>query len=326
MTRGVGAIKFDGGLADRTCSVGAIRVTSAPHHASHPTTEINMTRSTFAVAMTALVCFSGFDSPSLTAQDQPVVQRAVEPAEPGLLIDDVDPDNPAIAKQKVEIPKEITKWEDDIAKLEKLDAQSSDPPGAILFIGSSSVRRWTTIDEDMAPYLPIRRGYGGARYRDLAHFATRLIRPHDYRAIVMFVANDVSGGDNDATVDQIEGWVDSILDVAQQHSPGKPVFIIEITPAPKRWSVYAKIRQVNDRLREICLTRPDTYFIETAEHYLDRHNQPVMRFFDDDRLHLSDEGYDLWSKLIRRKLDDVFRDLALNDQEAADLSAQHTGS
>ena len=45
----------------------------------------------------------------------------------------------------------------------------------LLFIGSSSIRRWVSLAEDMAPYSSINRGYGGAHYYDLIHYIDRLI-------------------------------------------------------------------------------------------------------------------------------------------------------
>jgi hypothetical protein len=86
---------------------------------------------------------------------------------------------------------EVTRWEPDIAALEALDGREADPPDAILFVGSSSIRLWDSITADMAPWSVVRRGYGGARYRDLCHFAPRLVANHDPRAIVVFVGNDI---------------------------------------------------------------------------------------------------------------------------------------
>ena len=40
----------------------------------------------------------------------------------------------------------------EIAAFETLDQQENYPKDAILFLGSSSIRLWKTIKEDMAPY------------------------------------------------------------------------------------------------------------------------------------------------------------------------------
>ena len=201
----------------------------------------------------------------------------------------------------------VARWEDDIEKLEALDKSQADPADAILFIGSSSIRRWTDLADDMAPFPTIRRGYGGAKYSDLAIYADRLIRPHHYRALVIFVGNDVSGKSTDHTPDQVEQFVRHVLGVAHDHQPDSPVLLIEVTPTEKRWAVWDRIRQVNGRLREIALRTPNTYFLPTASHFLRPDPAPRPELFTKDRLHLNERGYGLWAKLIRTRLDEIFQ-------------------
>ena len=45
----------------------------------------------------------------------------------------------------------------------------------------------------MAPYSSIKRGYGGAHYYDLIHYIDRLIEKKERQAIIIFVANDITG-------------------------------------------------------------------------------------------------------------------------------------
>jgi lysophospholipase L1-like esterase len=162
----------------------------------------------------------------------------------------------------------------------------------------------------MTPYRTVQRGYGGAKFSDLAVFAQRLICPHDYRALVIFVGNDVSGQPTDHTPDQVEQLVKSILGVARRHRPQAPVLLIEVTPTEKRWEAWPRVRELNARLREIALETPDTYFLPTAEHILRPDGTPRSELFGDDKLHLNPQGYGLWSELIRRRLDEIFRSMA----------------
>jgi hypothetical protein len=203
----------------------------------------------------------------------------------------------------------VKRWEDDIKKLEARDESEPDPVDAILFIGSSSIRRWQDLAIDMTPYRTIQRGYGGAKFSDLAVYAERLICPHDYRAVVIFVGNDVSGKPTDHTPDQVEQLVRHVVGVAQRHRPQSPVLLIEVTPTEKRWAVWPKVREVNARLREIALATPHTYFLPTAGHMLRPEGTPRIELFVEDKLHLNRQGYGLWSELIRRRLDEIFRSM-----------------
>lgn len=197
------------------------------------------------------------------------------------------------------------KWGKAMEDFDTLNKAEQDPDNAVLFIGSSSIRRWETMKTDMAPYPTIRRGYGGAKFTDMAVFADRVVSPHQYRALVMFVGNGVVGQPTDHTPDQIEALARHIVSVSRQHQPGAPVLLIEITPCESRFAAWPKIRAVNARLREVALSTPHTYFIPTASHYLTPDGTPRPELFVGDRLHLSESGYKLWSSLIRRRLDEV---------------------
>ena len=216
------------------------------------------------------------------------------------------------------------RWSKAIDDFDVQNESEPDPQDAILFIGSSSIRRWETMATDMTPYRTIRRGYGGAKFTDMGVFADRIVTPHQYRGLVMFVGNGVTGTPEDHTPDQIEELARYIVDVSQKHQTDAPVFLIEITPCEKRFDAWPKIRQVNARLREIALSTPNTYFIPTASHYLKTDGTPRAELFVSDRLHLSERGYELWSSLIRRRLDDVFRANALEAVAAKNAAKKGT--
>ena len=91
------------------------------------------------------------------------------------------------------------KWAAEIANFEKLDSTETYSKDAILFTGSSSIRKWTTINEDMAPYPVISRGFGGSKLEDLAFYLDRIINPHPFRALVIFSGtNNLTGKNTDA--------------------------------------------------------------------------------------------------------------------------------
>lgn len=275
---------------------------------------MNVLRNSITFGLSALIAWvaAGMIGP---ASAQPPLNRPsagddLAPRTQPVLIDDVGDTNAKIGVGEAELDPEIAKWEDDVAKLEAEDAKRDDPADGVLFIGSSSIRLWKHIARDMAPYRTIRRGYGGAKFSDLSHYAKRLIRPHTYRALVIFVGNDVSGKENDHSPDQVEAWVKQVLQISRQHQPDAPVLLVEVTPTPARFDAWPEIRELNARLREIALTHQQTYFVATAGHYLDDQAQPREELFVKDRLHQNERGYALWSTLIRRRLDDVFRALA----------------
>ena len=198
------------------------------------------------------------------------------------------------------------KWEHAIVQLERLDDPESEPENSILLIGSSTIRIWESAASDMAPYPVIRRGYGGAKFSDVAFFAERLITPHRFSAMVVFVGNDIASNESaDETVTRTEGWVRRILQVAHEHQPGADLLLVEVTPTPRRWGIWHGQRKLNAMLRELALTTPGVYFVATAGHFLDPEGNPRPSLFRPDQLHLNDQGYKLWSSIVLKRLHDV---------------------
>jgi len=259
---------------------------------------------TLRIALISLFCLATERSSQLYGQAAP---REAGGLIDGVLIDDVGKTEAPISTTESFLEPGIAKWEADIAKLEELDQQQIDPADAVLFLGSSSIRRWTSIQQDMAPFRTIRRGYGGAKYNDLAYYAPRLIHPHSYRAVALFVGNDVAGKETDHTPDEVEVWVKQILDLSRTHQPHAAILIIEVTPTPRRIEAWPKIRALNARLREIALTEPNVFLVPTAGHFLNADKQPREDLFVEDQLHLNARGYALWASLIRRRLSEVMR-------------------
>ena len=86
-------------------------------------------------------------------------------------------------------------FESEITAFEAADATSPPAPGGIVFVGSSSIRFWDTLAEDMAPLPVVRRGFGGAHMEHVLHNARRIVIPYAPRAVVVFVGgNDIGAG------------------------------------------------------------------------------------------------------------------------------------
>lgn len=198
------------------------------------------------------------------------------------------------------------RWQDDIAELGARDASESYPDDAVLFIGSSSIRLWSDIAADMQPYPVIQRGYGGAKWSDVAIFIDQLVRPHSCCAVVFFVGNDISGCDDDKSPREIMQLFAHVLGRVREHNAIAPVFYVAVTPTRSRWSVWPQIRQGNSLVRDYCQRQPNLHFIDTESIFLDERGEPRVELFLDDELHLNREGYTCWASAIKSQLDTVF--------------------
>ncbi len=197
------------------------------------------------------------------------------------------------------------RWGEYITKLLTQDREEKHPDDSVLFLGSSSVRLWDSIERDMAPYHPIQRGYGGARFSDLVVFSKDLVAAHRYRAVVIFVGNDVTGKETDATSKQVVDWFLQVAADARAHQPAAEVFCVEITPTPSRWTAWPKIQEVNTALRAACKSDPKLHLISTSKSYLNEDGEPRPEYFKKDRLHQNEDGYAVWAGLIKAALREV---------------------
>jgi len=199
------------------------------------------------------------------------------------------------------------KWEAEIVKLEKLDQQQADPKDPILFIGSSSMRLWKSLAEDMAPRKVINRGYGGAKFSDLAVYVDRIVNPHEFQALVIFVGNDIIGKEDDKSPEELARLFKFVVGRVRVKHPTAPIFLIAVTPTPSRFKAWPEIRKANTALEEACNADPTLHFIATEKHYLDADGQPIPKYFVKDMLHQNEVGYKVWAELVRKSLGKVLQ-------------------
>ena len=202
-------------------------------------------------------------------------------------------------------------FDNEILNLEQLDLTKIADKSNLLFIGSSSIRLWNNIENDMHPYKPIKRGYGGAHYYDLIHFTERLITNHSPKAILIFVANDITGSNdifktnNDLSPKEVKKLFKYCYKSIRKIHKQVPVFVIETTPTPSRWDVWDKISEANDLINSYCESKLNLHFITTRDKFINDNGLPIKSFFISDELHLNNKGYNIWSEIIKEKLIEI---------------------
>lgn len=196
------------------------------------------------------------------------------------------------------------RWEADIRTFELLDSTQLYDPHAIMFVGSSSIRMWKTIAEDMSPYAVIQRGYGGAKLSDLNYYLPRIVTPkHRFDALVLYVANDINGGKKDIAPKEVLKLFQQTIKIIRKDHKTEPIFFVEMSPTPKRAAVWNQLKEANELIEKYCSRKRNLKFIPTAKEYLDHFNQPKKELFLKDGLHYNQEGYNIWARLIKAQLE-----------------------
>jgi lysophospholipase L1-like esterase len=191
------------------------------------------------------------------------------------------------------------RWEKNISAFEARDKESPPPAGEILFVGSSSIVGWNT--KKWFPDLKtINRGFGGSDVSDSLHFADRIVLPYRPRVIVLYAGdNDISRGKSPQRV-----LADYKAFVAKVHAalPKARIVFVPIKPSIARWKLVGKMRQANAMVRAVTEADERLGYVDIDTPMIGPDGRPRGELFKKDGLHLNDEGYKLWSSLLRPHL------------------------
>ncbi len=193
-------------------------------------------------------------------------------------------------------------WRDDVASLVEETRTRGEQPDAVLFIGSSSIRLWGTLERDMQPLPVIQHGFGGAKLLDLEFYADELVNAFAPRAVVVFAgSNDLQPGDTKPPRVLLETYRRFVTRIRTE-LPSIPIYYIGITPTPLRWEVWDAIRETNQQIRKFCDEQAGLHYIETGPLLLGADGTPDRDNYRFDGLHLSARGYAIWTDVIRNHL------------------------
>jgi lysophospholipase L1-like esterase len=188
------------------------------------------------------------------------------------------------------------KWEKDIAALEASIQKNPPSKPSIVFIGSSSIRRWSTLKEDFPGKPVINLGFGGSQIADSVHFFDRLVLPCEPKQVIFYAGgNDLNAGKKPETV-----FTDFQAFASKLHTafPKAELCFISSAPNPKRWSQIENVRQLNTLVRSYCEQDPRRKYIDMHPVMLGPDAQPKPDIFVEDRLHMNAKGYTLWKEVI----------------------------
>ncbi|HET6431653.1 SGNH/GDSL hydrolase family protein [Dyella sp.] len=201
----------------------------------------------------------------------------------------------AIAR-KHDRPNDHDQWANELAVFAAADRAHPPAPGAVLFVGSSSIRLWATLAEDFPIWRTVNRGFGGSEIDDATYYADRLVTPHRPSAIVMYAGdNDIADGDSP---EHVLADFQAFVRVARNDAPGAPIAFIAIKPSVARRALLPKIRAANAAIRQWAASQPDVSYLDVFTPMLGPDGQPLPDWFGPDGLHMNRRGYALWARIV----------------------------
>lgn len=197
----------------------------------------------------------------------------------------------------------IHRFENEIRTFETADSMAKPPADFVLFVGSSSVRKWGTLAEDLAPLAVLNRGFGGSNFQDLLYFADRIVFKYQPSAVVVYE------GDNDIVSDTLQPEHVAIRlgvfqELMQAKLPGVPTYFLAVKPSIARRNLLTKAKATNALIQEMAANDEMLTYIDVATPMMTEDGKIRSDIFIKDSLHMNATGYALWTEVVRAVLVD----------------------
>lgn len=201
-------------------------------------------------------------------------------------------------------PQEVTvdplRFTQAVNEFKAADSVRMPRPNSVLFVGSSSIRGWTTLTQDFPEINVINRGFGGSHMSDLIFYLDDLVFPYNPNAIVIYEGdNDIADG---KTPEKVFADYLTFITAVQTKWPQKPIFFISIKPSLARVNVLENMAKANALIKAYIDTHETLYYIDVYSEMLGADKLPKPELFGPDGLHMNAEGYALWTGLVKREL------------------------
>jgi len=188
---------------------------------------------------------------------------------------------------------------DEIRAFKHQDSLNFPKKDGILFIGSSSIRKWTDLEQRFSNEPIIRRGVGGCELWQIVDYYTPYILfPYHARKIFIYAGeNDIAAGKSAQFVadEFTKLWV-----MINQQSPSAEIYFMSIKPSPSRAKYFSEVDKANELIKTYLTGKPKSHFIDVATViYKTGTIVPDSTLFQSDYLHLNSKGYDKWQNVLQ---------------------------
>ncbi|HWV11969.1 MAG TPA: GDSL-type esterase/lipase family protein [Sphingobium sp.] len=187
----------------------------------------------------------------------------------------------------------------EVAAFAKANERNSGTPGAVLFLGSSSIRLWNT-SAGFPDRSTVNRGFGGATTPDVLRHYPRLFPKAAPRSVLVYIGeNDLAAG---ATPDTVAHNVLTLLKRLRGDYPKARIAYLSLKPSPIRWTLWPKMAAVN--MTVAARSRVSGFeYLDVGSSLLAHDGLPDASLFGPDGLHMNARGYSRWNSLVDGWLD-----------------------
>ncbi len=190
-----------------------------------------------------------------------------------------------------------TPFYSEIQDFKKQDSIHFPPKHAILFLGSSSFRKWEDVQKYFAGYKIINRGFGGSTIPDAIRYANEIVFPYEPKQVVIYEGdNDLASSDK-ITADSVLNRFEKLFSLIRTHLPHTSIAFVSIKPSPSREKLMPEMQEANSLIKEFLKNKKNTAFIDVYHKMLNKNGTPDKSLFIEDELHMNAKGYAIWQKI-----------------------------
>lgn len=172
----------------------------------------------------------------------------------------------------------------------------------VLFFGSSSIRLWKSLQEDMAPLKVVNRGYGGAQLRDIHYNYETVLADYRPRAFVFYCDNDLGGFGRDLYPTQLFDLYRLLVERLKSDYPDCPIYILSIKFNENRAHMREEHRLFNTLMADYAEYTDGVTFVDVNTPLLNEDGSVNNGYFEQDLLHVNREGYAIWTSVLKPML------------------------
>lgn len=184
----------------------------------------------------------------------------------------------------------------EITDFQKKDSFSMPPTKGIVFVGSSSLRMWTDLEETFKSYNAINRGFGGSELTSANDYIKELVLVHQPRQVVIYSGeNDVASG---ASADQTYDRFVTFFTNLRKNLPKANITYISMKLSPSRAQFSEVILAANAKIKDYISGQKNAAYIDITSKMLDSTGGYRRELFQDDMLHMKPAGYEIWTEEI----------------------------
>ena len=190
-------------------------------------------------------------------------------------------------------------YDAQVAAIHARADQLKDEQPRLVLLGSSSFRFWPSTDTVFSHFEVVNAGFGGSCFQDAWRLRDTLVYALNPDVLLIYE------GDNDlhdrVPIDDIVTTASALLQEVLLRMPDLEVVVVAPKASPARYHLKAEYLELNASLRLLAM--------DLGAHWVDfwdvqHRDDGTLRdeLFIADRLHLNDEGYEVWVRELRRLL------------------------